>query len=150
MRLLKIMLTLSLLLLATIQPAVAEEKDWSLGSLSSEIRTLTERVSPAVVQIYTTSFGPVMGSIPQGAAVFGHQQATGSGVILDSSGYIITNSHVVQGAKRIQVRLSAAAMGQDAGMSIVAGGGALMGAKVIGIDKETDLAVIKIEGTNLP
>ncbi len=150
MRLLKIMVPLFLLVLAAIQPALSQEQDWNLGSLSQEIRGLTQKVSPAVVQIYTTSFGPVMGTLPQGAAVFGHQQATGSGVILDSSGYIITNNHVVQGAKRVQVRLSAAAMGQDRGNSIIAGGGALMGAQVIGVDKETDLAVLKINGKNLP
>ncbi len=150
MRLIKIMVFLSLLVLAAIQPAFAQEQEMSLGKFSEEIRGLMLKVSPAVVQIYTTSFGPVMGSIPQGAAVFGHQQATGSGVIMDSSGYIITNNHVVQGAKRIQVRLSAAAMGQEAGKSIIAGGGALVGAQVIGVDKETDLAVLKINGENLP
>ncbi len=150
MRLPRIMFSLSLLLLIMAQPALAQEQEWSLGSLSNEIRSLTQKVSPAVVQIYTTSFGPVMGSIPQGAAVFGHQQATGSGVILDASGYLITNGHVVHGAKRIQVRLSAAAVGQNSGSSIVAGGGALMAAKVIGVDKETDLAVLKIDGQNLP
>jgi serine protease Do len=150
MRLVRMGVTLSLLLMVFVQPVLGAEKDWSLQGLSDDIKGLTQKVGPAVVQIYTTSFGPVMGSLPQGAAVFGQQQATGSGVILSSTGYIITNNHVVQGAKRVQVRLSAAAVGQSAGQSIIAGGGALMGAKVIGVDKETDLAVLKIEGENLP
>jgi len=141
---------LCLLFVVLVQPVLGAEKDYSLQGLSDDIKGLTEKVSPCVVQIYTTSFGPVMGSVPQGAAVFGQQQATGSGVILTSSGYIITNNHVVQGAKRVQVRLSAAAMGQAAGKSIMVGGGALMGAQVIGIDKETDLAVLKINATDLP
>lgn len=133
-------------------PAQAQDQDkpWNLGAFSDEIRALTETVNPAVVQIYTSSFGAVAGSLPQGAAVFGHQQATGSGVILDPAGYVVTNNHVVAGAKRVQVRLSARALGKDAGRSILAGGGALVGAQVIGVDKETDLAVLKIQETGLP
>ena len=97
-----------------VAPATAQsEKEWDISALSSEIRDLTQKVSPAVVQIYTSSFGSLMGSTPQGAALFGSQQATGSGIILDSSGYILTNNHVVEGAKRVQVRLSAKALGQD-------------------------------------
>jgi serine protease Do len=139
-----------LALVVSAPATFAQEQEWSLQNLSNEIKELTQKVSPSVVQIYTSSFGPLMGSIPQGAAVFGQQQATGSGVILDSTGYIITNNHVVQGAKRVQVRLSAAALGQDPGKSILAGGGALLGAQVIGVDKETDLALLKIKAENLP
>jgi len=149
---LKTTLLLAVLLLA-LQPASsasAQDQEWNISSLSNEIRGLTDTVNPAVVQIYTSSFGALMGSVPQGAALFGHQLATGSGVILDPDGYIITNNHVVQGAKRVQVRLSAATLGKDAGMSILAGGGALVGARIIGVDKETDLAVLKIDKTDLP
>ena len=126
------------------------EKEWDISALSSEIRDLTQKVSPAVVQIYTSSFGSLMGSTPQGAALFGSQLATGSGIILDSSGYILTNNHVVEGAKRVQVRLSAKALGQEGGHSILETGGDIVGAQVIGTDKETDLAVLKINKTNLP
>ena len=62
------------------------------------------------------------------------QRSLGSGVIVDSKGYILTNRHVVEKADRIRVKLqdeSLAAPGHDA--------------KVIGTDAETDLAVIKIE-----
>jgi serine protease Do len=130
--------------------AAAQDTEWDLSSLSQEIRELTETVSPAVVQIYTTSYGALMGGVPQGVAVFGQQQATGSGVILDPNGYIITNNHVVQGAKRVQVRLSPQAIGDKASDSILASGGEIVGAQVIGVDKETDLAVLKIERTDLP
>ncbi len=149
---LKTILALTLLMLA-LQPAttvLAQDQEWNIASLSDEIRGLTETVNPAVVQIYTSSFGAIVGSVPQGAALFGNQLATGSGVILDATGYIITNNHVVQGAKRVQVRLSARALGKDAGSSILVGGGALVGAQVIGVDKETDLAVLKIDKTDLP
>jgi len=61
------------------------------------------------------------------------QQSLGSGVIVDSKGYIVTNRHVVEKADRIRVRL------QDDPP------GTLHDAKVIGVDQETDLAVIKID-----
>jgi len=157
MRILTIRVFLTLTLLLPVLPSTStaaaqdnQEQDWSISALSNEIRGLTTAVNPAVVQIYTTSFGAVAGSVPQGAALFGQQQATGSGVILDPAGYIITNNHVVQGAKRVQVRLSGATLGHDAGHSILAGGGALVGAQVIGVDKETDLAVLKIANSDLP
>src|SRR5882672_3856467 len=65
-----------------------------------------------------------------------HQRSLGSGVIVDGKGYIVTNRHVVEKADRIRVRL------QDDPPSV------LHDAKVIGMDQETDLAVIKIESTS--
>lgn len=59
----------------------------------------------------------------------------GSGIIATSDGYIITNAHVVEGASTIKVVLS---------------NGKTYQAKLIGSDRITDLAVIKIEATNLP
>lgn len=61
------------------------------------------------------------------------EHSLGSGVIVDSKGYIVTNRHVVEKADRIRVKLQ-----DDAP-------GVLHDAKVIGTDTETDLAVIKIE-----
>lgn len=61
------------------------------------------------------------------------QHSLGSGVIVDSKGYIVTNRHVVEKADRIRVRLQ-----NDSA-------GSLHDAKVIGVDQETDLAVIKID-----
>jgi len=62
-----------------------------------------------------------------------HERSLGSGVIVDSKGYILTNRHVVEKADRVRVRL------QDDPP------GVQHEAKVIGVDEETDLAVIKIE-----
>ncbi|MBN3803175.1 Do family serine endopeptidase [Paraburkholderia sp. Ac-20336] len=59
----------------------------------------------------------------------------GSGVIVSSEGYILTNQHVVDGADQIEVALA---------------DGRTTSAKVIGVDPETDLAVLKINLTNLP
>src|SRR6185503_4277293 len=63
----------------------------------------------------------------------GRSRSLGSGVILNSNGYIITNFHVVDGADRIRVRLKDDPIGIQ------------HDAKVVGVDRETDLAVIKIE-----
>jgi serine protease Do len=63
------------------------------------------------------------------------QSAAGSGVIIDSAGYIITNNHVVQNAKNVQVELS---------------DGRTFPADIVGIDALTDLAVLKIDATDLP
>ena len=63
----------------------------------------------------------------------GRQRSLGSGVVLNANGYIITNNHVVEGADRVRVRIK-----DDAP-------GVLRDAKIIGVDRETDLAVIKID-----
>jgi serine protease Do len=69
------------------------------------------------------------------------RESLGSGFIVDSKGYIITNNHVVDGADKIYVKLSTDPNNEDKGRP----------AHVIGVDKATDLAVIKIEaGSPLP
>ena len=61
--------------------------------------------------------------------------ATGSGVIISADGYIVTNNHVVEGADELTVTLSDSKE---------------YSARIIGNDKTTDLALIKIDGKNLP
>ena len=69
------------------------------------------------------------------------QESLGSGFIVDSKGYIITNNHVIDKADKIYVKLSTDPDTQDLGRP----------ARVIGVDKATDLAVIKIDtSTPLP
>jgi serine protease Do len=63
------------------------------------------------------------------------QESLGSGFIVDSKGYIITNDHVIDKADKIYVKLSTDPDSQDLGRP----------ARVIGVDKATDLAVIKID-----
>ena len=67
------------------------------------------------------------------------RESLGSGFIVDPKGYIITNNHVVEKADKIYVKLSTDPDSQDLGRP----------ARVIGVDKATDLAVIKID-TNTP
>jgi serine protease Do len=62
----------------------------------------------------------------------------------------VTNAHVVDGARRIQVRLPLSTSGIEAGNSILQRDGDTVGATVVGVDRETDLAVLKIPRTGLP
>ena len=81
---------------------------------------------------------PGQGAPEEGGGV---SQSLGSGFIVDTKGYIITNNHVVEKADKIYVKLSTDPDSQDLGRP----------ARVIGVDKATDLAVIKIEtSTPLP
>lgn len=117
---------------------------------------IAKATTPAVVNISTSwtakgntggAFGPFMDD-PFFRKFFGdkffrefenprerRQKSLGSGVIVDPTGYIITNNHVVEGADRIHVLLSDQREFE---------------AKLIGTDPKTDLAVIKIEAGNLP
>jgi serine protease Do len=105
-------------------------------------------VTPAVVYI-RTSYTPKQGNgggrspmddmfgdfFGQRMRPQGPQQASGSGVIISPDGYIVTNNHVVEKADKITVNLNDHRTFQ---------------AKVIGTDPNTDLALIKITGDNLP
>jgi serine protease Do len=115
------------------------------ADLSRSLEATARLVSPAVVEIFTTSFTPGEGLVARSADLITTQRASGSGVIVDSEGYIITNAHVVGGAQRLRVEIPA----PTAGHSILAGS-RTMSAQVVGIDLETDLAVIRIDERNLP
>jgi serine protease Do len=128
------------------QPAPA-----SLRDLSLSLERLTGRVRPAVVQVFSTGYAP-LDSDSEGTttALFAKQRGTGSGVILSPDGYIITNSHVVQGSRRVQVRLPPNAAELEGHTSILPPEGKTFTAQVMGVDRETDLAVLKIDAKNLP
>ncbi len=92
------------------------------------IAELVQRVEPAVVSIQVRA---------REAGFFGQVETTasGSGVIFREDGYILTNNHVVGGATSIKVFLL---------------DGREMDAKIVGTDKNTDLAVIKVDEKGLP
>ena len=118
----------------------------NLAQLSAGFEALSDKVSPATVQVL------VMGYTASGKSdsnVFSRQRSTGSGVILDSKGYIVTNAHVVEGARRVQVVLSGQAQPSQ-GQSILSARGKILGAQIVGVDRETDLAVLKVQARNLP
>ncbi len=119
-----------------------------LHQLSSSLETVTRKISPAVVQVNVTRYAVVENEGRSASAVLGRQQVTGSGVVIDSEGYIITNAHVVANAQRIQVRLPAK---DDSGSpaSVMKSRAQAINATIIGMDKQIDIALLKAEATGL-
>lgn len=122
----------------------------SLPALSRQFRALVDRASPSVVQIATVGLGPAPGRAAPPEAYLGVQRRGGSGVLLSADGFIVTNAHVVEGARRIEVTLARPAAPGAPGRSIVKSVGQRVEGRVVGIDLETDLAVVKIEEKELP
>ena len=121
----------------------------SLGELSVSLEGLVNRVRPAVVQIFSTGYVTADETDSSNtAALLSRQRSTGSGIVLSDDGFIVTNAHVVQGARRIQVRLSGA-RGRTGRAPCFEPEVKLLEAKLIGLDREMDVAVIKIDRTGL-
>ena len=114
--------------------------------LSASLESATALVSPSIVQIFATGFAAGNGVVPSTADLITTQRASGSGVIVDAAGFIITNAHVVRGAQRLRVEVPIPVTGR----SILATRSRSVPGELVGIDVETDLAVIKIEGPKLP
>lgn len=121
-----------------------------LRSLSRAMEAVATKVRPTVVQIRVTAYGPVDGGATGAASLLGTQRSTGSGVILSADGYIVTNAHVVEGGRRFVVVLPRPAAQDAPGRSALAPVSLEVPATLVGADRETDLAVLKVELTNLP
>lgn len=153
---------------AAAAPALDDNSVSALLSLDRAMETLAAHVTPAVVNVTVVAkksgdavnlfgqdngdgdddsnggqqfFGP-FGNTPFGRQFGRHFQmqpqiehGLGSGVIISPDGYIVTNNHVIDGAMDIRVTMTDKR---------------ILPAKLIGADPLTDLAVIKIEGNNLP
>jgi serine protease Do len=119
-----------------------------LEKISNAFESLTEKVSPAVVQVSVTSYAPGTGLT--GGGLIYKQRGMGSGVLIDPSGYIITNYHVVEGAISLKILLPKTSEASEEYQSILKPEGKSIRAEIIGVDRETDIAVIKIDGTELP
>jgi serine protease Do len=119
-----------------------------LIQLNGALQSLAAKVSPAVVQILVTGYGPLKEENRSQTAFIVRQHAVGSGVIVDSDGYITTNAHVVEGAQRIRVALPLP-MGEPV-TQIPIGKRRVLEARLIGQHTETDLALLKIDETDLP
>jgi len=143
---------------AVASPTATPLDDNSVGallSLDQAMETLAARVTPAVVNVAVTSHAKAdnaagqMPQMPEGmppmfGPFFNHpgrqqqsqiEHGIGSGVLISPDGYIVTNNHVVDGAVDINVTLKDRR---------------IMHARLVGADPLTDLAVIKVDGTNLP
>lgn len=139
----------------SVAPTATPLDDNSVGALLSldhAMETLAARVTPAVVNVAVTSrakatptgmeqmpddmqqfFGPGFGHNTRPEPQIEH--GIGSGVLISPDGYIVTNNHVVDGAVEMRVTMSDRRV---------------LSAKLIGVDPLTDLAVIKVNGSNLP
>ena len=134
--------------------AIDENSVSALTSLDHAMEAVASRVTPAVVNVAVTSRstgeaaasdGQMQGIPPGLQQFFGpmlqqpaqpqFEHGVGSGIIISPDGYIVTNDHVVDGATQIKVTLNDRR---------------ILKAKLIGVDKLTDLAVLKVDATNLP
>ncbi len=115
----------------TLAGSAPDAKDGKDLPPLTAVTVAAERVAPAVVGVINRQ--PIEGHqrLPNGF----DEAGSGSGVIIDPSGIIVTNQHVVEGARSLTV--------------VLADGRRLEG-KVLGADKRNDLAVVKVEARNLP
>ncbi|HLJ15430.1 MAG TPA: trypsin-like peptidase domain-containing protein, partial [Bryobacteraceae bacterium] len=129
------------------KPDESAEAEASLVYLNNALEGLAAKVSPAVVQILVTGYAPIHEENRSQTALIVRQHAVGSGVIVDPDGYIMTNAHVVEGAQRIRVALP---LPGDSGRAVPVGKRHILEAKLVGVHKDTDLALLKIDEKDLP
>jgi serine protease Do len=133
-------------LLVSLPVAAHAQARAAAADVSATVEATTRLVTPAVVEIVTTAYSVGDASVPGAAALVARQRTSGSGVIVDPDGYIVTNAHVVGGAQRLRVEVPT----PPDGRSILARRSRSVEAVIVGLDLETDLAVIKIDERNLP
>ena len=123
---------LILLAFPSLRPAIVADvtnpKVDNIGSLQISFNQAVRRAAPAVVNIYSRKYA----ESDRNKLL---TQGLGSGVIVSEKGYIITNFHVVAQADQIVVAL------QD---------GRIAAAQLVGSDKRTDIAILRVSGDNLP
>jgi serine protease Do len=144
---------------STTRPALPNSPRLVPGNQFFSFADLVERVSPAVVSVQVdVERGMQPSAMPEIPAPFRdffrrfddgrgdnrnfrapprnfRSQAAGSGFIIDAAGYVVTNNHVVEDARKITVKLN---------------DGREFEARLVGADKDTDVALLKIEANNLP
>jgi serine protease Do len=120
-----------------------------LRDLNNSLEAVVSKVSPAVVQIIVTGYGPSEDHGHTDTARIVRQHAIGTGVIVDPNGYIMTNAHVVEGAQRIKVILPPPASDSPIELQPVRAG-QILEAKLLGTHKQSDLALLKVDATRLP
>jgi serine protease Do len=117
-----------------------------LRMFSESVQDLSATVTKSVVQVLTPGFSLSTSNSKTDTAYLAPERGIGAGVILSSEGYIVTNAHVVTGARKIRVRLQ----GMDTpGSGMTAPRGPIE-ARLVGLDRQTDLAVLKIDIAHLP
>jgi len=123
----------------------------ALHQLNDSVEALVQRVSPSVVQILVSGYSSTQDSDQgQMSVVIGRQRTIGSGVIVDPDGYIVTNAHVVKGAERIEVIVPPRSADEKTAGAVEMGRDQTFDARIVGVARQLDLAVIKIEAHKLP
>jgi serine protease Do len=142
-----------LLLASLLVPSSARAQSDSmeeLRKLDQSMNALIRKVSPSVVQILVSGYGQLEeGDHGNTGVVIGRQRAIGSGFVVDKSGYILTNAHVVNGAQRVQVVLTNGNADESLDAALAAQA-VVVPAQILGVTHELDLALLKVNVDNLP
>jgi serine protease DegQ len=117
---------------ATAVPPPATPENAAGAALSVSFRSAVERAAPSVLTVHSGR------SVARGPLGLGGRallsEGLGSGVLIDADGYVVTNNHVVEGANELAVALP---------------DGSILPTKLIGVDPDSDLALLKIEASGL-
>lgn len=119
-----------------------------IKDLSKALEDLSARTGRSVVQIFVRSYVTAESS-DQVSELLSKESSSGSGILLSADGYILTNAHVVRGAHEVKVQLNIR-MEQEARQQGDRSLNRPIDGRVVGIDRDSDLAVVKIDRTNLP
>lgn len=130
-------------------PAVPNpQKTDVLRQLSTSFEEISQRSGRAVVQIFARSYVAAEDS-DKGNKLLTTQNSSGPGIIMSPDGYILTNAHVVRGAHSLKVQLNIRTAAEAREQGDRAASRALPGA-LVGVDRESDLALIRIDKKDLP
>lgn len=134
-----------------VRPAASAEhfRSTLLHELDNSLEDVAARVSPAVVQIVVSGYRSVEDKEHNETGKLARASVIGSGIIVDPDGYIMTNAHVVEGAQRIRVILSPPPVDSPVQLQPTKAQ-AILEATLVGSHTEADLALLKVEATNLP
>ena len=121
-----------------------------LAGWNASVDALTRKVWPSVVQILVSGYGAREDSASgETSAVISPQQSSGSGFVIDADGFIMTNAHVVSGARRVQVVLRPT--NADGSLAVaLTPRPKIVEARIVGLTTELDLALLKIDGMKVP
>ena len=120
-----------------------------LAQLNSSIQAVVAKASAAVVQIKVAGYGQEDEHATHDTMRTVRQHVVGSGIIVDPDGYILTNAHVVEGAQRIRVILPPRPVDSQLELRTTARV-QILDARLIGKNKESDIALLKVEAKALP
>lgn len=128
----------------------AAQQATPLRAMSHAFESLVAKVSPAVVEIFVTGYGPAEDKENDPDAPIDRESSLGSGVIVDPNGYIVTNYHVVKGAQRVSVLMTPPNSHASQVSAAMRPEPQSFPAKILGVNKAADLAVLKVDATGLP